>query len=216
MSGHNQSIAELRREYSRDALDLESVDKDPFQQFHEWFNEALKAEVPEANAMTLSTVDEAGKPNGRIVLLKELDQTGFVFYTNYNSRKGAELANNPHAAIIFFWVELERQVRIQGAVEKVEEVTSENYFKSRPIGSQKGAWASPQSEPIQNKHLLTKNIQEIEKQYPDEDIPRPDHWGGYRVIPSAVEFWQGRPNRLHDRILYYCNNNEWFIQRLAP
>lgn len=216
MSDHNQSIAELRKEYSKDALDLESVFKDPFQQFHEWFKEALKAEVPEANAMTLSTVDEAGNPNARIVLLKELDQKGFVFYSNYNSTKGDELASNPNAALTFFWVELERQVRIKGSVEKVDEHISDNYFKSRPIGSQKGAWASPQSQNIEDKHILTENLQKIEKQFPDENIPRPDYWGGYRVIPKAIEFWQGRPNRLHDRILYYLEKDEWFIQRLAP
>ena len=217
MPNDKPSIAELRREYARDELNLESVYQDPFQQFHEWFNEALKAEVPEANAMTLSTVDSNGKPNGRILLLKELDEKGFVFYTNYQSRKGEELNQNPYAAITFFWVELERQVRIRGAVEKVKPETSDNYFQSRPAGSKRGAWASPQSQEIGSKHVLSEKLQEIEQTYPDNNIPRPSHWGGYRVLPEEVEFWQGRPNRLHDRIWYGKQaGEEWTIKRLAP
>ncbi len=217
MESANQDIAGLRKEYSKKSLDVNHVKEDPFEQFREWFDEALKSEVPEANAMTLSTTDEGGRPSGRIVLLKAVDEKGFVFYTNFQSRKGKELENNPYAAITFFWVELERQVRVRGAVEKVDGKTADEYFSSRPIGSKQGAWVSPQSQPIPGKETLLEKFREVQETYPGEDIPRPPYWGGFRVIPDEIEFWQGRPNRLHDRIWYGLSEEQgWTLKRLAP
>jgi pyridoxamine 5'-phosphate oxidase len=214
----SQRIADLRKEYAQDELDIQHVLQDPLAQFQQWFDEAYAAEVPEPNAMTLATANESGIPNARIVLLKGVDDTGFVFYTNYESQKGQELKQNPYASLVFYWHELERQVRINGGVAPVPSETSDAYFNSRPAGSRLGAWASPQSQPITDKQVIWNKLSELEKTYPDEAIPRPAHWGGYRLTPSFIEFWQGRPNRLHDRIAFTWEsaNEKWRVQRLAP
>ena len=208
-------IADLRQEYMRESLVEESVARDPFVQFDRWFNEAIKAEMPMLNAMTLATVSAAGQPAARIVLLKGVDARGFVFYTNYESRQGAELAANPCAALLFYWIELEREVRIEGRVEKVSARESDEYFASRPLGSRHAAIASPQSAVVPNRAALEARFAEADKMHGDSPV-RPPHWGGYRMLPAAIEFWQGRPNRLHDRLLYSSVANGWKIERLAP
>jgi pyridoxamine 5'-phosphate oxidase len=189
---------------------------DPLVQFRQWFDEAIRAELLEPNAMTLATVAPDGSPAARIVLLKGLDDTGFVFFTNYESAKGRQLAHQPRACLLFFWGELERQVRITGQVERLPEEESLAYFRSRPRGSQLGAWASPQSRVIASRDELDAQLTQLEARYADADIPLPPFWGGYRVIPAAVEFWQGRPSRLHDRLLYTRAGGEWTRVRLAP
>lgn len=210
-------ISELRTEYTRATLDQATVDKNPIAQFEKWFHEALEAEVLEANAMTLSTVTESGRPTARIVLLKGIEQNKFLFYTNYQSQKGKELDNNPACALTFFWPELERQVRIEGISERLESSVSEAYFQSRPRSSQIGAWASPQSTIIKDRSLLEVRAREIEKRFAGNEIlPKPNQWGGYAIEPFEIEFWQGRPSRLHDRIVYYKSENQWVIHRLAP
>ncbi|OIN60904.1 pyridoxamine 5'-phosphate oxidase [Arsenicibacter rosenii] len=210
-------IADMRRDYTLAGLDIADVLPDPVQQFRRWFDEALKAGLPEPNAMHLATVGAGGKPAGRIVLLKEVDDTGFVFYTNYESRKGHELAAHPVAALTFFFVELERQIRIEGTVEKVTAEESDAYFAIRPRGSQIGAWVSHQSDAIAGREVLAQRQQELEARFEGKDIPRPPHWGGYRVIPSVIEFWQGRPSRLHDRIQYAKDAaGAWQLARLSP
>lgn len=210
-------VANLRRNYSRAGLNENETDPNPLIQFQTWFDQALNAELPEPNAMTLATADSEGKPSARIVLLKGVDETGFVFYTNYKSRKGHQLAENPVAALVFWWVELERQVRIEGSVEKVSEAESEEYFASRPFGSQLGAWASPQSRVIESRRVLEEKSWELEQKYYNKTIPKPPHWGGYRLIPTEIEFWQGRPNRLHDRLCYTQQpDGSWLRERLAP
>ena len=208
-------IADLRQEYMRESLDEQDAARDPFVQFDRWFNEAIKAELPMLNAMTLATVSASGQPAARIVLLKGVDARGFVFYTNYASRKGAELAANPRAALVFYWIELEREVRIEGRVEKVSAPDSDEYFASRPLGSRHAAIASPQSAVVPNRAVLEARFAEADKLHGDAPA-RPAHWGGYRVLPSAIEFWQGRPNRLHDRLLYSRIDAAWKIERLAP
>lgn len=209
-------ISSIRKDYSLKSLDIKDVNSDPFEQFHLWFHEAINAEVLEVNAMTLSTMHADGFPNGRVVLLKELDY-GFVFFSNYESEKGQELANHPKASLTFFWAELERQVRVMGTVEKISEIQSDEYFLSRPRGSQIGAWASPQSHKINSREVLEERIQEMQLRFEEEELVRPPHWGGYRVLPHKIEFWQGRPSRLHDRILYEKNESgAWTISRLAP
>ena len=208
-------IADLRQEYMRESLDEQDAARDPFVQFDRWFNEAIKAEMPMLNAMTLATVSAAGQPAARIVLLKGVDARGFVFYTNYESRKGAELAANPCAALLFYWIELEREVRIEGRVEKVSARESDEYFASRPLGSRHAAIASPQSAVVPNRAALEARFAEADKMHGDSPV-RPPHWGGYRMLPAAIEFWQGRPNRLHDRLLYSSVANGWKIERLAP
>jgi pyridoxamine 5'-phosphate oxidase len=209
------NIADIRKEYALERLDESDVDADPFKQFHAWLAEALKAEVPEPTAMTLATADARGWPSARVMLLKALDERGFVFYTNYASRKGGELAAQPRAALTFFWKELERQVRIEGAIEKVSAAESDEYFAIRPLGSRIGAWASTQSATIESRQWLEARVKQAEAQYGDNP-PRPPHWGGYRVIPEWIEFWQGRQSRLHDRIVYTRAAGAWKITRLSP
>jgi pyridoxamine 5'-phosphate oxidase len=210
------NIADIRKEYSKQSLELSMVKDSPIEQFNQWFSDALASNVMEVNAMNLSTVNSEGKPNSRIVLLKGVD-SGFIFYTNYESQKGKELSKSPFVAITFFWPELERQVRCLGKVEKVTENDSDEYFFSRPFESQVGAWASPQSKEIQNREFLETQWKAYLEKFTKEKIVRPAHWGGYRVIPYEIEFWQGRPSRLHDRIKYEFNENgSWHKSRLAP
>lgn len=210
------SVADLRKDYHLEGLRETDVDSDPFQQFQTWFDQALAAKLPEPNAMTLATCTTDGKPSARIVLLKGFDERGFVFYTNYQSQKGQEIADNPQAALVFWWAELERQVRIEGRVEKVSAQESDTYFYSRPLNSRIGAWASEQSRAIANREVLEQRAEELKVKY-EEDVPRPPHWGGFRVIPSSIEFWQGRPSRLHDRLRYSrSDNGNWLIERLSP
>ena len=213
----SSTLSELRRDYALASLARDSIDTDPFRQFEHWFQEALKAEVLEPNAMTLATVDAQGHPSARIVLLKSVDPAGFVFFTNYQSSKGQQLAANPQAALVFFWKELERQVRIEGRVEKISRAESERYFQSRPRGSQIGAAASNQSQVVANRTVLETRFQDLEARYAEQDIPTPAHWGGYRLTPSLLEFWQGRRNRLHDRLRYrLLDSGDWSIERLEP
>lgn len=218
---HALKIADLRIDYRRATLDERDVALDPVRQFERWFDEAVKAEVPEPNAMTLATIGADGRPSARIVLLKGFDERGFVFFTNYASRKGRDLAAHAAAALVFFWIELERQVRIEGIVTKVDDAESVAYFASRPRLARIGAWASPQSEPIDGRAALEANFAAMEAQHRDagDDVPRPPHWGGYRLEPDVLEFWQGRSSRLHDRIRYRRgaeNPEVWTIDRLAP
>jgi pyridoxamine 5'-phosphate oxidase len=209
------NIADLRKDYTRRGLHEEEIDPNPFAQFKHWFDEALQAQLPEPNAMTLATATPDGRPSARIVLLKGFDERGFVFYTNYESRKAQELLANPYAALIFYWNELERQVRIEGRVVQVEAQESDEYFNSRPRGSRLGAWTSPQSQVIAGREVLDQRLQHFETQF-SEDVPRPPHWGGFRVEPAVFEFWQGRPSRLHDRLRYRRDGDAWVIERLAP
>ena len=211
-----KNLASIRKEYSLKQLDEKDVKRDPFDQFKEWFDDAVNAEVNEPNAMMLATSTSDGKPSARMVLLKGFDKESLTFFTNFNSRKASLLDSNPYAALVFFWPELERQIRIEGMVEKVSEKESNEYFNSRPEGSRIGAWASPQSQVIPNREFLELLYTEIETKFKGKEIPRPERWGGFRVIPSLFEFWQGRPNRLHDRIQYSKADNNWIIERLAP
>jgi pyridoxamine 5'-phosphate oxidase len=208
-------ISSIRKEYTLKSLDIKELNPDPITQFKIWLQEALASEVLEVNAMTLSTIGMDGSPNGRIVLLKEVDH-GFVFFTNYQSEKGKELEVSGKASLTFFWAELERQVRIKGMVTKIAESESDEYFFSRPIGSQIGAWTSPQSQKIESREILDRRQQEVEARFQKEPMFRPAHWGGYRLVPSSVEFWQGRPSRLHDRVNYTTGNESWSMDRLAP
>lgn len=212
----SSKIAHLRKDYTLNGLDQQDILQSPIDQFKKWFDESLSAEVIEPNGMFLSTISPEGYPQGRIVLLKEVDNNGFTFYTNYNSQKGNDLAAHPFASLTFWWAELERQVRIVGKVEKVNEAESDAYFSIRPRGSQLGAWVSTQSEVIENREVLIDKLAKFENKFANQPVPRPPHWGGYRVIPSEIEFWQGRPSRLHDRIRYHYQNNEWKIERLSP
>ena len=214
MASPLQDPAVLRTEYKREQLDEAAVHPDAIAQFVRWFDAAVAARVPEPTAMTLATVAD-GQPSARIVLLKGVDAAGFVFFTNYDSRKGRELAAAPRAALLFFWPELERQVRIEGDVAKVSAPESDAYFASRPRASQIGAWASPQSRAIADRTVLERSYAEEEARYA-EGVPRPPHWGGYRLRPLTLEFWQGRPSRLHDRIVYRREGDTWHVQRLAP
>ena len=209
-------LAGLRTEYKRASLDERDVARDPFAQFAHWFAEARTALVPEPNAMTLATCDAAGKPSARIVLVKDVDARGLTFYTNFDSRKGREIAARPDAALLFFWPELERQVRVEGRIEQVDAAAADAYFASRPRLSRLGAWASPQSAPLPDRAALDAAFAQAEQRFPGEDVTRPPHWGGYRVVPVRFEFWQGRASRLHDRIEYRKDDKGWQIGRLAP
>ena len=214
-------IADLRRDYQFKTLDIKEVSADPFVQFKTWFDEALKmateTQAFEANAMTLCTATPDAKPSARIVLLKGFDENGFIFYTNYTSRKGKEIDANPNISLVFYWHHLERQIRIEGQAHRLKEELSDDYYNSRPRKSRLGAWASPQSQPIDHRDTLEQNMQQLQAEYGEEKpIPRPPHWGGYRVVPSAIEFWQGRSSRLHDRIFYEKKDAAWAITRLAP
>ncbi|MBN3772357.1 MULTISPECIES: pyridoxamine 5'-phosphate oxidase [Burkholderia] len=212
------TLADLRINYSRASLDEADVAHDPFAQFDRWFKEALAAKLPEPNTMTLATVGDDGRPSARIVLIKGVDERGFVFFTNYESRKGRDLAAHPQAALLFYWIELERQVRIEGRIEKTSAEESDRYFASRPLGSRIGAWASEQSAVIDSRATLEAQEKAVSERYGDNP-PRPPHWGGYRLVPDSIEFWQGRPSRLHDRLLYTRDADTspgWSISRLSP
>ena len=211
------SIADIRKDYQLQSLLESDIEKNPIDQFSTWWNQAVESQIEEVNAMTLATVDANHKPSARIVLLKEYDQNGFVFFTNYNSKKGLDMLINKNVALVFFWKELERQVRIEGTVEKVSEGVSDAYFNSRPEMSRIGAWASPQSTVIHSREILETNFQTYQTEFEKKEIIRPPHWGGYIVKPELIEFWQGRSSRLHDRMVYEKDgDNEWKINRLAP
>jgi pyridoxamine 5'-phosphate oxidase len=209
------SIADLRQDYTQ--AGLETGDPNPFRQFQLWFEQALSADLLEPNAMTLATVTPDGRPDARIVLLKGFDERGFAFFTNLQSQKGQEIAQRPYAALVFLWKDLERQVRVTGAIERLSDAESDTYFYSRPLASQLGAWASPQSAVIPDRQFLEKRMAEVTDRYQNKEIPRPENWGGLRVVPAEIEFWQGRPSRLHDRLRYQLQpSGEWQIDRLAP
>ena len=210
------SIGNLRRDYTLARLDEASVSRDPLIEFGRWFEEALKAEARDPNAMTLATANAEGVPSARIVLLKGFDQRGFVFFTDYRSRKGSELAENPRAALVFYWPELERQVRITGGTTQTDRQESEEYFRSRPRGSRLGAWISHQSQVIAGRQELDARVPELERRYLGDDVPLPPYWGGFRLRPDSIEFWQGRSSRLHDRIRYVRSGDSWRIERLSP
>ena len=210
------NIQEMRKEYSAAMLDVSDVLADPISQFQHWFQEAVDAKTLEPNAMVLSTIKADGCPSARVVLLKGIELAGFVFFTNYNSGKGRQLDRNPLASLVFNWLELQRQVRIEGRVQKISATDSTAYFQRRPKSSQIGAWASPQSQIIADRSVIEQNVKALEKKYvSDEVLPRPDHWGGFLVVPTLVEFWQGRRSRLHDRIRYLKEDDSWKIERLA-
>lgn len=213
----SRSIADIRTDYMMHVLNETDVATDAFTQFDTWWDDAVKSDIHEVNAMTLATATKDGIPSARIVLLKGYDRNGFVFFTNYLSHKGREMEQNNRVSLLFFWKELERQVRIDGVVEKIPEADSEAYFQSRPPGSRIGAWASPQSTVIANREMIENNVTELQARYGDGPVPRPAHWGGYIVKPLSIEFWQGRSSRLHDRIRYtWQENTNWLIERLAP
>ncbi|MGD2184161.1 pyridoxamine 5'-phosphate oxidase [Lusitaniella coriacea] len=211
------SIADLRQNYTKAGLSKAETRADPIEQFEIWFEAALNAQVNEPNAMAIATATTEGKPSVRMVLLKDFNEKGFVFYTNYESHKAQQLIENPWASLVFWWNELERQVRIEGKVERVSDRESDDYFRSRPRASQLGAWVSHQSQVIENRAVLEERLQHLEEEYRDRAIPRPPFWGGFRVVPSQVEFWQGRPSRLHDRLCYHrTQKGEWRQERLSP
>ena len=213
----SQSLAELRQEYALSALNQADVDADPIRQFQCWLQDAVTAQLPEPNAMTLATADRTGRPFARAVLLKDCDAGGLVFYTNYRSDKGRQLAENPHAALLFLWLELERQVRIEGVVAKVSTAESEAYFRTRPRENRLGALASRQSQVVLSREILDQRFAQLADQYPDDNIPMPNQWGGYRLKPDLLEFWQGRQGRMHDRLRYRLQKGgDWILERLEP
>lgn len=217
MSASTTHIAHIRQDYTLAALDESITGNDPLAFFHRWFDEAQTAQISEVNAMTLATVSAEGKPHARIVLLKGVEHNGFIFFTNYDSNKGRQIASHDNAALLFFWKELERQVRVEGKIRKISAEESDQYFHSRPAGSRIGAWSSPQSQVISDRSVLDKNYQDYEAKFADTTIPRPPHWGGYIVEPMQIEFWQGRSSRMHDRILFTrSDNGTWEKARLAP
>lgn len=209
-------VADLRRDYTRDGLLESQAPTDPLSLFATWFEQAVEIESTEANAMMLATVDDAGQPHLRTLLLKGMDDRGFVFFTNYQSAKGQQLQANPRAAITFWWHDLERQVRIEGGIECISAEESDAYYHSRPLGSRLGAWASPQSQVIAGREVLEHNLEQLQQRYADQAPERPPHWGGYRLRPQRIEFWQGRPSRLHDRLSYRLAEGAWVRERLAP
>ncbi len=213
----NKDIQSLRRDYRLRSLLEKDVDSNPMLQFEKWWDEAIQNNIVEPNAMTLATCNSSGKPSARIVLLKYLNDDGFLFFTNYDSRKGKEIENNPFVSLVFLWKEIERQVRIEGSVEKISEAESDAYFSKRPRESRIGAWSSHQSTPIESRETLEKNYQQYNEKFTTDDIPRPKNWGGYVVHPNSIEFWQGRQGRLHDRLQYNLGTDKiWKIERLAP
>lgn len=212
----NKDLTGFRKEYAMASLDLAKVPADPILLFNRWLDEAIRQALPEPNAMTLATITPGGRPAARVVLLKEVDNGSFVFYTNYNSQKGLDLKDNPQAALVFLWLELQRQVRVSGRVDKVDSATSDAYFASRPRQSQIGAVVSPQSQPIKSRKALEQEFEALQSRTKEQVIQRPAHWGGYRLMPDSIEFWQGRESRLHDRILYTMKNASWEIRCLAP
>jgi pyridoxamine 5'-phosphate oxidase len=217
MEDHREYLNKLRYDFSTGTLEEASAEKNAIVQFEKWFKEAVDQKVPDANAMMLSTASSDGKPSARMLLLRNFDEKGFVFYTNYNSGKGKEMEENPFVAMTFFWQQLERQVRIEGTVRKQTDNDSEPYFNSRPRESKLGAWASPQSNVIPDRNFLDKKLIEVQDKFSNENIPKPPFWGGYILKPSTIEFWQGRPSRLHDRLLYTSlDDGSWKIERLAP
>lgn len=217
MKIRDDKAANLRKDYKSDSLSISDVADNPILQFQKWFNEALDGNILEPNAMTLSTVGKDGWPSARVVLLKGFDENGFLFYTNYQSSKAQQMAENPKVALVFNWLELERQVRIEGSVELASAATSDTYYNSRPKGSRLGAWVSPQSQSIDSRDFLEQRVDKVKSLFENqENIPRPPFWGGYRVKPRRIEFWQGRSSRLHDRVVYHLYHNEWQKERVAP
>jgi pyridoxamine 5'-phosphate oxidase len=212
----DREVAALREEYTRTGLAEADVATDPVVQFRAWFRDALAADLHEPNAMTLATTTPDGRPSARTVLLKGYDERGFVFYTNFEGRKARELEANPRCALLFYWGELERQVRVEGTVSRISEQESDEYFTSRPRGSRLGAWASQQSRPVEDRSVLEERVLALEAEYEEREIPRPPFWGGYRVEPETIEFWQGRESRLHDRLVYRREDGAWRIERLQP
>ncbi|MEK7729277.1 MAG: pyridoxamine 5'-phosphate oxidase [candidate division KSB1 bacterium] len=213
----NLFFSELRKEYQQQTLHEADVAADPIAQFQKWFEQAVAAQVAYPEAMTLASATREGKPSARIVLLKGVDASGFSFFTNYDSRKGRELVQNPHASLVFWWNELERQVRVEGRIEQVSAQESNDYFRVRPRGSQIGAWASAQSAVLASREVLEQSVNAVEERFGEGEVPRPPHWGGFRLLPHTIEFWQGRRNRLHDRIRYRLQNDgAWLLERLAP
>lgn len=212
----HKHLYNLRSDFAGKELSKIDVDSNPFEQFRTWFDEGVKAEVNELQAMVVTSVSAEGWPSSRVVYLREIDDDGFVFYTNYNSDKGQDFSANPKMSFTFFWPELARQLHVQGSIEKISAERSDNYFASRPRLSQIGAWASEQSESLENRNELELKVEEFTKRFEDQEVPRPPHWGGFKITPRAFEFWQGRPNRLHDRMKYRIVDGQWTVDRVSP